>query len=437
MNTATSAALAAVRAALDNLETTLAPPVVANPIPAPAGFKLTVQADGSLLVTGVDKVTWSLVKNSEAEKWPWYGTLHADVPVPVAGLVIPVQPVTNDTDFVKMVYTAADGTLVGVDGPKSWKAPAKPPASLPPVATAPSTAQAFLDTHKGMGVNYERDRIRRMKLDKAYFINQRGIGVTHGRFFPPMRWNVNMGWSGIIPDTQIDDWLSRVGFAIEAGLPAYVDMFDVMTAGELASNWATCRDYITRFAKRIAARGWTPLQVAVGAFNELDGGVNADFNQYRTEAHTLIRAQLPMHTIVHGGAYWNAMVGWEGGNWAQPADDNVIGSIHCYTGPGTENWAARAAQFKAMGAKLRGMPFILGELGDDFQHMNFDQHSGRWIELFKDVATNAPALRPMPWAMSGEGGDFRLNRGADDPLLQPSIETCIKECSALIKSKLG
>lgn len=691
MTPALSAALAAARAAyadfgakLEAIVMLLAaqpvqqeepPPVVVDPPPgevepppeveppAAAGFKLTVQANGSLLITGVEKITWTLVKNSEAESWPWYGERHTDVPVPADGLVIPIQPVENDTDFVKVLYALPDGSMGAEDGPKTWKAPASPvvtqppvtsggrtavnlllrgqsnaylfkdwggldqlvekleaalpikvkiladfdnsdgaasihsgtaflnwdsdgeqksllafigqqsaavrkqptvtiwmhneyeqqgagteaqwltefnadrklvaaafgqaasslpivftpvpynyggnrnwltamrklaaepaqnctvvdafagalmdgdgqpnsshmgrgdqalvanalvaplksifgnmltPANaappvvtVPPVASGTSAAQAFLDTHKGMGVNYERDRIRRMKLDKAYFQTQRGVGVTHGRYFPPYRWNVQMGWTGVISDTQIDDWLSRVGFSIEAGMAAYVDMFDVMAAGELADNWGTCKDYITRFSKRIAARGWTPLQIAVGPFNELEGGKNGDFNKYRLEAHALIRAQLPKHVIVHGACGWNGIGGWEDGNWALPPDDNVLGQVHGYFAPGAENWAKREAQFKDMGAKLRNMPFVLAEVGGDFQHVNFEQDGGRWVQLFKDIATNAPSFRPTLWAMSGEGSALRLNRGADDPRLQPLIETCIKECSTIIKSKLG
>lgn len=388
----------------------------------------------TVYTTGVARVSSTVVSGAEGN--PWLGEITTqDTP----GVVTVFTPLHETGAFVKY-FDADDLTLNRDSAPVDLTlAPLPEPVVVVaafPAAARFSQARAFL-ARQTIGLNVERLRPTTMGLGTDYYRYLGELGVTHCRFFPPYRYDFMMGWAGSPNVGTIDTFLDRVQCCLDAGLQAYLDMFDVVGAAELTNNWSTATDYIRRFAGRIAARQMDPAMIAVGAFNELAGGVNGDFNALRLEADSIIHEVLPAHLTVSGGAYWNSIQGWEVGDWAAPAHDQHIAQIHYYGAPGTYDWALGYAKFQALGRRYGGMPFVLGELADAFNHTDFARDHGRWIELFKQVATGAGGLRPMLWAQAGEGSDFRLNRSATDARMQPLIEEAIRECATIIKQTAG
>lgn len=416
------------------------------PEPAPQPAILAVEADMASAKVGqpltvrvraqdIQAVEWVTVQSDKA--WSWRGT--------------PVTLILREDGTGEFEWTPlATGELVKVMafGARSiYRDSAMVPASAAVVpAPAPSgdaaVANSFM-TGLRHGMNVERWRPVTMKWngkplasDPAYWEYLRGIGLTHVRGFCPVHFQVDMIGKGLLngkmpDDGLIDQFLQPWRTASKAGLKVFLDICDVQDSGNLGRHWKAFLDYMTRFSRRVAAAPELgPDRLAIGPFNELAAGKNADYNNFRIEAHRAIRAVLPQHVIVHGAADWDNWRLLVATDWAPPPDFRAIGQWHHYldANSGLGFWQDVQRQLRAWSKRNGGMPSACGEAGfDEFwadpKHKNY---SDRWLRAVRDQANGIPCEAPMWWAVTS-GSDYRCNKTAEDLTLIPEVEAVLRE----------
>lgn len=368
----------------------------------------------------------------------------------------PQQVKTNGEAFIDVTFLAnrdrvkvfAPDLSVAVDSP-FFVAP--DPVIVPAVTSGDSEAAGQFAARLVAGVNVERGRAWSMSyqgqaLNKsdAYYRYLAGLGLTHVRFFFPVRPNADMlGWgltNGKMPSAQqIDTLLDACSQAVKGGLRVLCDWADVVTPGELRDHWPAWQRHFDLVGQRIAARpDLSPEVMAVGTFNELEASGNPEVNQFRLDGHAALRARLPQHVLVTGGAYWDDWRHLTDDQWAAPADKRAIAQWHHYEDAevGQPFWRDVAAKLQAF-KERHGLPTICAEAGPD---RGWDgvmtNFSPRWLRSMQDQAAVLKGQGLTWWAIT-DGAAFRLSRGGSDATFRPEIEPVVKSTSASLRAAAG
>jgi hypothetical protein len=400
-----------------------------------------------VISNGLTAFDWVIVRPDAHNTWR-----TQPVTVQTTGRVeIEFTPEANG-EFVKLLTLdrklAVDSAKVA-DPNLPALAPVPVPAPLPSGDAA--AAQRFV-APLGAGMNIERGRAWAMQyqgksLNKSpeYYRYLAGLGLTHVRFFMPVRPDVDMIGQGLtngrMPDNGlIDTLLDACDCAIDQGLKVFVDWTDVIGADEIGAHWGSIADYLDRVGQRIASRATlSPTMICPGPFNELLGGSNGDFNKFRIDAHTILRKRLPQHVLLTGAANWNDWKYLVDKDWQMVPDRRVIAQWHHYEDAtrGRGFWGDVQAKLRDFSTRSGGIPTFAGEAGPDEgwtgNHVGF---SDRWIASIDDQAASIAAERPTWWAIT-DGSAFRLSCGGSDATLRSEIEEVIRRTSTKIKASLG
>ncbi len=305
-------------------------------------------------------------------------------------------------------------------------APAGPPeaASGPAaLAAAPradrrAMARAFV-SDLTMGVNIERAQaIKNGWITAAQLREYKGQGITHARFFPPVR----PDWGGF-PDPargELDYLLDAAERAMGAGLKVHVDLLDVMSASGMADR--RVMPYLRAAARRIEGRNWDVSRYALGAANEYAAGTNAEHRAKMHEATAALRAELPNSLLVAASGYWGHPGHLMDGTFVPPRDGRILVQWHCYEPDAADVRSSRQWQnrISAWAAANRLVTYC-GEwgIGPPDNSTGAANAQSEFPKHIDAAARGMGQQRPTFWTVTG-GGWWRLNQD-NSGALRPDV----------------